>query len=93
MEDNIQFNPSAFKHGFTEADIRKVIETKIYEGQLEDFINKYTIIGFDRAGNLLEIMYNIIDSESINIFHAMKCRKSMMKQLKSKRGDTYGAND
>jgi hypothetical protein len=23
MEDNIQFNPSAFKHGFTETDIRK----------------------------------------------------------------------
>jgi hypothetical protein len=93
MRDNIQFNPSAFKHGFTEADIRKVIETKIYEGQLEDFVNKYTIIGFDTVGNLLEIMYNIIDSESINIFHAMKCRKSMINQLKSKRGDMYGAND
>jgi hypothetical protein len=66
MKDNIQFNPSAFKHGFTEADIRKTIKTKIYEGQLEDFINKYTIIGFDTVGNLLEILYNIIDSESIN---------------------------
>jgi hypothetical protein len=93
MEDNIQFNPSAFKHGFTEADIRKVIETKIYEGQLEDFKNKYSIIGFDTVGNLLEIMYNIIDSESINIFHAMKCRKSMINQLKGKRGDMYGTDD
>ena len=93
MEDNIQFNPSAFKHGFTQADIRKVIETKIYEGQLEDFANKYTIIGFDTVGNLLEIMYNIIDNESINIFHAMKCRKSIIIQLKSKRGDKYGAHD
>jgi len=93
MEDNIQFNPSAFKHGFTEADIRKVIETKIYEGQLEDFVNKYTIIGFDTVGNLLEIMYNIIDSESVNIFHAMRCRKSVIKQLKSRRGETYGAHD
>jgi uncharacterized protein YvpB len=93
MEDNLQFNPSAFKHGFTEADIRKVIETKIYEGQLEDFVNKYTIIGFDPSGNLLEIMYNIIDSESVNIFHAMKCRKSVIKQIKGKRGDVYGAND
>jgi uncharacterized protein YvpB len=93
MEDDIQFNPSAFKHGFTEADIRKVIETKIYEGQLENFVNKYTIIGFDTAGNLLEIMYNIIDSESVNIFHAMKCRKSIINQLKTKRGDRYGAHD
>jgi hypothetical protein len=60
---------------------------------LEDFENKYTIVGFDTAGNLLEIMYNIINSESINIFHAMKCRKSVINQLKSKRGDIYGTND
>jgi hypothetical protein len=93
MEDNIQFNPSAFKHGFNEADIRKVIETKIYEGQLENFVNKYMIIGFDTVGNLLEIMYNIIDSESINIFHAMRCRKSIIRQLKNKRGGNYGAHD
>jgi hypothetical protein len=56
-------------------------------------VNKYTIIGFDTVGNLLEIMYNIIDSESINIFHAMKCRKSIMSQLKSKGEGMYGAND
>jgi hypothetical protein len=93
MEDSIQFNPSAFKHDITEADIRKVIETKIYEGQVEGFVNKYAMIGFDTAGNLLEIMYNIIDRESINIFHAMKCRKSMINQLKGKRGDRYGAHD
>ena len=93
MEDSVQFNPSAFKHGFTEADIRKVIETKIYEGQLEDFENKFTVVGFDTAGNLLEIMYNIIDSVSINIFHAMKCRKSVLNQIKIRRGGKYGAYD
>ena len=80
-------------HGFTKADIRKVIETKIYEGQLEDFVNKFTIVGFDTAGNLLEIMNNIIDSESINIFHAMKCRKSVLNQIKSNRGGKYGEHD
>ena len=70
------------------------IETRIYEGQLEDFVNKYAIIGFDTVGNLLEIMYNIIDSESINVFHAMRCRKSIINQLKRRRkGDSYGAYD
>ena len=93
MEDSVQFNPSAFKHGFTEADIRKVIETKIYEGQLEDFANKFTIVGFDTAGNLLEIMYNIIDSASINMFHAMKCRKNILNQIKRRRVGKYGAHD
>jgi hypothetical protein len=86
MTDKIMFNPSAFKHGFTEADILKAIETKIYEGSVADYENKYAIIGFDTKGNLMEILYNIIDSESINIFHAMECRNSFIKQHKNMRG-------
>ena len=86
MAENIQFNPAAFRHGITEDDIRKAIETKIYEGPMYEHENKYAIIGFDIAGNLLEIMYNIIDGESINIFHAMKCRNGFIKQLKKSGG-------
>ena len=48
--------------------------------------NKYAIIGFDTKGNLLEILYNIIDSESINVFHVMRCRNSFIKQYKDMRG-------
>jgi len=29
---------------------------------LEKHINKYLVIGFDMKGNLLEIMYNLVDS-------------------------------
>jgi len=86
MTDIVHFNPSAFKHGFTQTDILKAIEAKIYEGSVEGFENKYAIIGFDSKGNLLEILYNIIDNERINIFHAMKCRSSFIKQHKSLRG-------
>jgi hypothetical protein len=32
------------------------------------------LIGDDRSGNLLEIMYNDIGEGAINVFHAMKCR-------------------
>ena len=84
--DKILFNPSAFKHGFSEADILKAIESKIYEGAVQDFDNKYAIIGFDTKGNLLEILYNIIDNESINVYHAMKCRSSFLEQHKNMRG-------
>jgi len=87
MEDNIQFNPAAFKHGFTKENIYRVIETKIYEGPVDGQENKYAIIGFDLVGNPLEIMYNIIDDESINIFHAMKCRKNFLKQLAKMKGN------
>ena len=80
LMDKIYFHPSAFKHGFSQSDILKAIESKIYEGPVEGFENKYAIIGFDTKGNLLEILYNIIDSESISIFHVMRCRNSFIKQ-------------
>jgi hypothetical protein len=45
-----------------------------YEGPLEDDANRYIVLGFDLAGNLLEIMYNRLDDETVKVFHAMKCR-------------------
>ena len=74
MDKNIKFNPAAFKHGITEANIRYVLNYPKYEGPLEEYENKYIVVGFDNSGNLLEILYNRIDDETINVFHAMKCR-------------------
>ena len=71
MSASITFNPAAFKHGVTEADIRRAMDVYIYEDPLEDYQNKYLILGYDTKGTLLEIMYNIIESERINVFHAM----------------------
>jgi len=72
----ILFNPSAFKHGISEEDIRTVIERWVYNGVLEDDNDKHLLLGFDTHANLLEIIYNVIDNQSINVFHAMKCRKA-----------------
>jgi hypothetical protein len=36
--------------------------------------NKYIVLGFDMAGNLLEIMYNEMEGGGYNVFHAMPCR-------------------
>ena len=49
-------------------------------------------MGFDNSGNLLEIMYNVIDDNSINVFHAMKCR-NIYSRLLDKRGKNDGKND
>jgi hypothetical protein len=81
MEPSIVFNEAAFHHGITEADIRHAIATKIYDAPMMGFVNKYVIIGFGAAGNLLEVMYNPIDEDSINVFHAMKCRKLFLVKL------------
>jgi hypothetical protein len=81
VEPSIEFNQAAFKHGVTEADIRYAFKTFVYEEPLEDFENKHLVIGFDTAGNPLEVMYNIIDDETINVFHAMRCRNSFTKLI------------
>jgi len=78
MDIAIEFNPAAFKHGVSEEDIRWAFDTARYdgwfngdEGQNRD---KYLLVGFDRKGNPLEILYNFSSDNTINVFHAMKCR-------------------
>jgi hypothetical protein len=75
MELEIEFNHAAFKHGCTEADIRWAFKTFVFEEPVGDNENKYLLIGFDRVGNPLEILFNQIDEETVNVFHAMKCRR------------------
>ena len=73
--------PSAFKHNITEADIRWAVRTHICDVLIDEYENKYAIIGYDTAGNLIEIMYNLINEQLIKVFHAMKCRNSFLSQL------------
>ena len=75
MDESIEFNQSAFRHGVTEENIRYVLNRPRYEGPLDEDDDKYIVIGFDNSGNLLEILYKRIDDKAINIFHAMKCRR------------------
>jgi len=77
----MEFNKSAFKHGITEANIRHALSHPIHEQLLNLYVNKWLIIGYDTAGNLLEIVYNIIDEETINVFHAMPCRRKFANDL------------
>jgi hypothetical protein len=79
----IEFNESAFKHGVIREDIRWAIVHYLYDGIMEDeeYKNKYLIIGFDTKGILLEIMYNIINEDSINVFHAMPCREQFYSKI------------
>jgi len=70
----IEYNPSAFKHGISETAIRYAIKNAIYDDIWDDTADKHLLLGFDNNGNLLEIMYNIIDDYSVNVFHAMKCQ-------------------
>jgi uncharacterized DUF497 family protein len=91
MDVVIEFCQSAFTHDITEADIRFAFDTARYDGSIdeENSENKHLVIGFDRNVNLIEIMYNVIDENTINVFHAMKCRKSFLHFIKT-RGEDNG---
>jgi hypothetical protein len=88
----IEFNPSAFKHGIGEDAIRTAIEQFMYNEIMEDDAGKHLLLGFDTQANLLEIIYNVIDEQHINVFHAMKCRRAYY-SLADDRGGYYGQND
>jgi uncharacterized DUF497 family protein len=86
MEIGIRYSQSAFKHDVTKADIQKAFDTKKYDAEMdgEGFEYKYLLIGFDRNANLIEVMYNAIDNDTVRVFHAMKCRKAYIELLKTK---------
>jgi hypothetical protein len=71
-----KFNESAFKNGVTENDIRMAFMRPLFDGLIEGYDNKFLLTGFDTHGNMLEIMYNLVDEHTVYIFHAMRCRKA-----------------
>jgi uncharacterized DUF497 family protein len=82
MDTEIVFVPSAFKHTVSEENIRWVLLNHLVDGIIEeDNETKYLSIGFDKSGNLMEVMYNYIDEQTIKLFHAMRCRKHFYDKL------------
>jgi len=87
----LEFNEAAFIHNVTREDIRFAFDTARFDGIIDEdeSDNKHLVIGFDRNANLIEVMYNVIDENSINVFHAMKCRKGFLHLIKA-RGENNG---
>jgi len=81
MADKILYVQSAFKHGYTQDDIEQAIDTKIYEDNLKGEDDIYVIIGFNTIANPIEVFYNIIDDETIKVFHAMALRDKIAAQM------------
>jgi hypothetical protein len=83
MEPQIEFVPSAFRHGITEEDIRWVLSNYLVDGIVEEGDETFRIaVGFDRTVNiLLEVMYHELEDETVLVFHAMECRKKWLVKL------------
>ena len=76
VEEVFDFKKSAFKHAIVEADIRNAFERRLYDYAMIGEEHKNLLLGLARDGSLLEIIYNVLDGDVINVFHAMKCRKA-----------------
>jgi len=73
MHINVEFTESAFKHGIRKEDILWAFNNYHFDGPIEGEENKLLRLGFDRSGNLLEIMYNESNEFEAKVFHAMVC--------------------
>ena len=84
MDVDIIFSKSACKHGVSEADIRWAFKTMKYDAVLEEtgWVDKHLLIGFDRSADLIVILYNDINEDTVRVFHAMECRNSFKALLK-----------
>jgi hypothetical protein len=87
MGQNVVFVPSAFKHDISEENILWALQNHLTDSAIEDDDGaKFLVIGFDKSGKLLEIMYNLIGEHTIKVFHAMKCRRTFYEKLKEMEG-------
>jgi hypothetical protein len=80
-DGSVEFTESAYRHKISKQDIKHALKTKVLDVPLVCYPQKNALIGFDRAGNPLEILYNEIDDYRIEIFHAMKARKTFLARL------------
>ena len=62
-------------------DIKRAMINVIYDDILDDDKDRHLLMGFDGNGNLLEILYNVIDEDTIRVFHAMKCTDEFIRLL------------
>jgi hypothetical protein len=81
MDLLFRFRESAFKHGFTEADIRHAFENYRVIRQFQDRENVYLLVGFDLKANPIEILYNEFGDNGVNVFHARECQSRFLRLL------------
>jgi hypothetical protein len=70
---------SAYKHGYKESDILSALSNMIDNFALATEIDKEMAIGWTASGELIEIIYLLLDDDGIMVIHAMKCRKQYLR--------------
>jgi hypothetical protein len=68
MFPNIEYHEAAFKHSVTETNICYALWHPLHEQLLDAYKNKWLVIGYDTAGNMIEVVYNLVDDDTVSVF-------------------------
>jgi hypothetical protein len=52
----------------TIADIRWAFNTVEFDELIKGFENKYRLLGFNTKGNMIEVLYNLINDHRVNVW-------------------------
>jgi hypothetical protein len=64
----------------SESDIEWALNTHVYEKPAAD--GSYLAVGFNRAGNPLEVAFREREDGTLFVFHAMPCRQKWLDEAK-----------
>ena len=65
-------------------EVGKAFNTVEVDERIEGFENKYRLLGFNTKGNMIEVLYNLINDHRVNVFHAFPCSDAFLKSLPKK---------
>jgi len=81
MDDVIvEFHEAAFQHNISKEDIIHALNHRTHDALIEELPDKWAVIGPNRAGNFLELIYTNIDDNCICVYHAMNARDVFIKK-------------
>jgi hypothetical protein len=75
----IEYHEAAFAHNVAEADIEWALRTQFFERPATD--GSFLSIGYNCAGNMLEVAYRELEDGSLFVFHSMPCRQKWLDVL------------
>ena len=80
MDVVVEFHEAAFRHGISKEDIIHALNNRKQDAWISELPEKWAVIGHNRAGNSIEIIYNEIDDNTICVYHAMNVRDSFIRK-------------
>jgi len=80
MDAFVEFHEAALQHNISKEDIVHALRYRTHDALIEELPDKWAVIGPNRAGNILELIYTEIDNNTICVYHAMNVRDNFIEK-------------